>query len=105
MKGIRSCLPLLGLGFFSLVAQTLLFRDVVGVFEYNELGIGVFYASWLLWIALGAYAGRRDKPWAAAFGAWFAAAVLLYIPAFPLQHFLSSMPVLLRGFSRSWPFP
>ncbi len=105
MKGIRSCLPLLGLGFFSLVAQTLLFRDVVGVFEYNELGIGVFYASWLLWIALGAYAGRRDKPWAAAFGAWFAAAVLLYIPAFLLQHFLILHARSLAGVQPFMAFP
>ena len=52
MKGIRRRLPLLGLGFFSLVSQTLLFRDVVGVFAHNELGIGVYYALRLLWIAL-----------------------------------------------------
>lgn len=105
MKGIRSRLPLLGLGFFSLVSQTLLFRDVVGVFEYNELGIGVFYASWLVWIALGAYAGRRDTPWTAAFGAWFAPAVLLYIPAFLLQHVLIIHARSLAGVQPFMAFP
>ncbi len=105
MKGLRSCLPLMGLGFFSLVAQTLLFRDVVAVFEYNELGIGVFYASWLLWIALGAYAGRHDWPWTARFGAGFAPAVLLYVPVFVLQHFLIIHARTLAGVPSYGVFP
>ncbi|OQB43684.1 MAG: quinol dehydrogenase membrane component [Candidatus Hydrogenedentes bacterium ADurb.Bin179] len=105
MKRIRGFLPLMGLGFFSLVAQSLLFRDVIAVFEYSEPGIAVFYASWLLWIALGAYAGRRDSSWTVAFGAWFAPAVLLYIPAFLLQHFLVLHARSLAGIEPYVVFP
>lgn len=88
MNGKRGFLPLVGLGFFSLIAQSLLFRDVVATFEYNELGIGVFYASWLLWIALGAWVGRRESLPLRKGAAWFPPALLAYIPAFLLQHVL-----------------
>lgn len=76
MNGKRGFLPLVGLGFFSLIAQSLLFRDVVATFEYNELGIGVFYASWLLWIALGAWVGRRESLPLRKGAAWFPPALL-----------------------------
>lgn len=88
MNGKRGFLPLVGLGFFSIIAQSLLFRDVVAAFEYNELGIGVFYASWLLWIALGAWVGRREGLLFHKGAAWFSLALLAYIPAFLLQHVL-----------------
>jgi hypothetical protein len=48
------------LGFYALVAQTLLFRDFLTVFEGNELGISAFFTSWLLWVALGAVIGRAE---------------------------------------------
>ena len=53
MKQFRSSL-ILGLGFFALVAQTLLFRDFLAAFEGSELGVGSFFGSWLLWVGLGA---------------------------------------------------
>lgn len=86
MNRKRGFLPLVGLGFFAVVAQTLLFRDVVAVFEYNELSIGVFYASWLAWVSLGAWVGRQDGPLLRWVAAWFSPAVLAYIPVFLLQH-------------------
>ena len=57
MKQLRSVL-ILGLGFFALVAQTLHFRDFLTAFEGNELGVGSFFGSWLLWVGLGAAIGR-----------------------------------------------
>ena len=42
------------IGGFSLVAQTLLFREYLISFQGNELGIAIFYATWLGWIAVGA---------------------------------------------------
>ncbi|OQX83665.1 MAG: hypothetical protein B6D53_01885 [Candidatus Omnitrophica bacterium 4484_49] len=42
------------LGAFSLSVQTILIREYLISFEGNELAIGIFYASWFFWIALGA---------------------------------------------------
>ena len=47
-----------GLGLFSLSAQTLLYRAFLVVFEGNELATGCFFASWLVWVAAGAALGR-----------------------------------------------
>ena len=44
------------LGFFSLLAQTVVIREFIISFGGNELGIGLFYFSWLFWVGLGALA-------------------------------------------------
>ncbi len=41
-------------GLFSIAAQTLLFRQFITTFEGNDIGIGVFFASWLLWVVRSA---------------------------------------------------
>ncbi len=80
----RSAPLIAALGFFALVAQTLLFRDFLTVFEGSELSVGVFFATWFLWIAAGALAGRATPRCAAHFP-WL---TLLYIPAFVIEHYL-----------------
>jgi len=44
------------LGFFSILAQTLILREFIISFGGNELGIGAFYFFWLLWVGIGALA-------------------------------------------------
>src|SRR5512139_439755 len=46
------------LGFVTLVSQTIVLREFLGVFGGNELIIGMALAAWMLLTALGAYAGR-----------------------------------------------
>ena len=75
------------LGFFALVAQTLLFREFLIAFEGNELGVGSFFGSWLLWVALGAAAGRSQSRPMVALTARFELLTLLYIPTFLLQDY------------------
>ena len=87
------------LGFFSLVAQTLLFRDFLTAFEGNELGVGSFFGSWLLWVALGALAGRWQPARCAAPRGPFEIWTLLYLPAFWLQQYLTLRARLLGGIS------
>ncbi len=49
-------------GFTSVVAQTLLLRELVTVFYGNELSLGAILAGWLLWGALGSWlAGRSPR--------------------------------------------
>ena len=93
------------LGFFALVAQTLLFRGFFTVFEGNELGIGAFFASWFVWIAAGALAARPDSPVHRGLAARFEAVALLYIPAFVLQHTLIARARVLAGVEAFELFP
>ncbi len=70
------------LGFFSIAAQTLLFRDFLSAFEGTELAIGLFFASWFLWIAVGAALARRCGALAGA----LPMLSLLYLPGYVLEH-------------------
>ena len=54
-----SSLPLALAGFMGLAGQGLLFREHLRLYGGDELGIGIFLGSWLLWIAAGASLHRR----------------------------------------------
>ena len=41
-------------GFFTLVAQALLIREFLVLYLGSEIAVGIFYAAWLGWIAVGA---------------------------------------------------
>ncbi len=47
------------LGFTSVIAQVVLIREFVAVFYGNELSLGLILATWLFWVALGAWATGR----------------------------------------------
>jgi 4Fe-4S binding domain/FMN-binding domain len=83
MKLARSAV-VFALGFFAIAAQTLLFRAYLTAFEGNELGVGSFFGSWLLWVAAGAFAGRG----AARLASRVDLLSLLYPIAFALQWLL-----------------
>ncbi|HIJ74619.1 MAG TPA: hypothetical protein HPP83_11015, partial [Candidatus Hydrogenedentes bacterium] len=88
------------LGFFALAAQTLLFRDFLAAFEGNELGVGSFFSSWLLWVAAGAVAGRLSRVTRR-----FEVLTLLYLPAFVLQHYAILYVRILAGVKSYELFP
>lgn len=52
-----SSLLVVGLG--GIVAQTILLRELLIIFSGNEFSIGVIIGSWVIWEAIGAYAGGR----------------------------------------------
>ena len=76
------------LGFFALAAQTLLFRQFLTAFEGNELAVGIFFSSWLVWVMLGAWLARIKTPIRGVLIKRFHHTVLLYLPAFVLQYAL-----------------
>ncbi len=87
------------LGFFALAAQTLLFRGFLAAFEGSELGVGLFFGSWLTWVALGAPFGRAYK------SKNLISYALLYLPAFLLQFYLIENVRRLEGIASYEPIP
>lgn len=85
------------LGFFSLAAQTLLFRVFLTVFEGNELGIACFFSSWLIWVAGGAIVGRLRLNVMTVLTNHFEFLPLLYLPACLLQWWLTGHARELAG--------
>ncbi len=76
------------LGLFALVAQTILFRDFLTVYEGHEIGVGCFFGSWLFWLAIGGWIVRRDRAWVHMLTRHADLVALLQIPAFVLQRYL-----------------
>ena len=92
-------------GLFGLVAQTLLFRDFLAVFEGNELGIAWFFASWLIWVAVGALIARSIKARSERICRHFEFLPLLYVPAYLLQSGLIGSARVLAGVETFELFP
>lgn len=72
-------------GCTALVAQTLLFRDFLGVFEGSELSFAVFFCSWLFWAAVGALLARRRGALAEACTRRYEFMPLVFLPAYLLH--------------------
>jgi len=65
--GVRAALILIG--FTAAVSQIVLLRELMVVFDGNEISIGLMLASWLFWTAAGSslagrVAARPRNPWA-----------------------------------------
>ncbi|MBU1565960.1 MAG: 4Fe-4S binding protein [Proteobacteria bacterium] len=86
MRRLTSEVPIAALGFFALVSQTLLFRDFLSSLEGNEIAVGTFFGSWLLWVGIGAVAGRLFSLGFPAALPHFLFFPLLYLPASFIQH-------------------
>jgi len=82
---MRTRLLLLAAGAFSLAAETLLFRETLAALHGNELGTGVFFGTWLAWVAVGATVGRAWTRRSTPSGRTLAWLALLYLPAVAAQ--------------------
>jgi spermidine synthase len=65
-------------GAFTLAAQTVLLREHLIVYGGNELGVGVFFGAWFLWVAVGAWLPLRSVRLRAALARRLAWLPLLY---------------------------
>ncbi len=72
-------------GLFTIAAQTLLFREFITTFEGNDISVGLFFASWFLWVGLGAVLIYRAKNFAEKLLKNIELLFLAYLPAFALQ--------------------
>ncbi|HUV67048.1 MAG TPA: hypothetical protein VMW24_24385, partial [Sedimentisphaerales bacterium] len=84
MKFTRGLL-IFSYGLFSIAAQTLLFREFITTFEGNDISVGIFFASWFLWVGLGALVVRRAGTAETLPGGPTEFLFLVYLPAFVLQ--------------------
>lgn len=75
------------IGMFSMLVQTLLFRDFLSVFDGSEISAGLFLFSWLLWICVGALAAWLP-PLAKNARCWFAYLLIFYPLAFLMEKYL-----------------
>jgi spermidine synthase len=75
----------ISMGFFSILAQTLLFRNFLIVFDGNELSIGIFFFTWLIWVCAGAYIAKIKQ--FVRLSNLYPLLLLIYIPCFILQYF------------------
>jgi len=84
-------------GLFSIGAQTLLFREYLTTFQGSDISVGIFFACWFLWVALGALAVYRLGPLGARLAGKIELLLLVYLPAFVLQLFLIIQVRALAG--------
>jgi len=84
MKFARSLL-IFSYGLFTIAAQALLFREFITTFEGNDISVGIFFASWFLWVGLGAIVVYRAQNIAEKLLKNIEFLFLSYLPAFILQ--------------------
>jgi len=82
---MRRRLVVFAAGAFSLAAQTVVLRELLVAFHGNELGTGVFFATWLLWVAVGAWVGRLAAMRLAEPLRAVGTVALAYLPAVAVQ--------------------
>ena len=84
MKFARSLL-IFSYGFFTIAAQSLLFREFLTTFEGNDISVGIFFASWFLWVGLGATIVYKTRIITEKLIPNVEFLFLCYLPAFALQ--------------------
>ena len=76
-------------GLFTIAAQALLFRQFVTSLEGNDISVGIFFASFFFWIAVGSLLLYRLIPSDEKLQTRIELLFLAYIPALLLQIFLT----------------
>jgi len=82
---LARALLLFSYGLFTIAAQALLFREFLTSFEGNDISVGLFFASWFLWISLGATLAKNVSILARKLLSHIELLFLLYPFAFLLQ--------------------
>lgn len=91
----RHIIAVLALGIGSQLSQAVLAREVLMVFQGNELSIGIALASWLLWGGLGGLLGARL---ASRTGKPLSASVVIGLSLLVIQPFTLALLRGMRGF-------
>ncbi len=84
MKFARGLL-IFSYGLFTIAAQSLLFREFITTFEGNDISVGIFFASWFLWVGLGATIVYKTRIITEKLLQNVEFLFLSYLPAFAIQ--------------------
>jgi len=84
MKFARNLL-IFSYGFFTIAAQSLLFREFLTTFEGNDISVGIFFACWFVWVGLGAIIVNKIPALAEKLLKNIEFIFLIYLPAFILE--------------------
>ena len=86
----KAWIPLFLLGFLALAVQTLLLRQFLWRVEATGTGVGIFLATWLAWVGIGARMAqtRPGDCVVDALARCFPVALLLYLPLAVVQSLL-----------------
>ncbi len=79
----------LSYGLFTIAAQTLLFREFLTSLEGNDISVGIFFASWFIWVAVGSLLLYKLVPIGKGLQTKIEFLFLAYLPALLLQIFLT----------------
>lgn len=85
ISSVASGLLIFSYGLFTIAAQSLLFREFITTFEGNDISVGIFFASWFLWVGVGALLVYRAKTFAEKLLKNIEFLFLAYLPAFVLE--------------------
>jgi spermidine synthase len=58
---LNSSMPIIVMGFASILIQITVLRLLLSTFSGNELDIGITLSFWLTWVGIGSYMGRKIK--------------------------------------------
>lgn len=110
LKRVEIILALVILGFTSILAQLIIIREFLNVFQGNELIIGMIFCAWMLLTATGSRLGNRLVPLAGArrkLGGFFLLSGLLPAILVALLYFLENrlfLPGTTKGFLAAFLF-
>jgi hypothetical protein len=85
MKCLSKNQDIFFLGFFSVVAQSLVFREFIGAFDSGAVPVALFFFSWLFWVSISSLAMLWMPPLRVFFAKTAPHSFLLYIFALGLQ--------------------
>ena len=85
MDKFKKNFAIFAIGLFAIASQAVIFREFLGSFESNDIAVGVFFATWFFWIALGASLVFSFRSFSEKLSAKTHLVVLLYVPAFVIQ--------------------
>ncbi len=105
MNDLAERVAVVALGAFTLAAQTALLRVHLVAGDGGELAVGLFFATWLLWIAVGAALHARATPAGDRALRRLLVLAALYVPALALQFAALSSLRWLAGVPPSDLFP
>lgn len=77
-----------GIGFFSICAQSLIFREFLSAFDSNQIAVSLFFFTWLFWVGFAGILISKSLKIRSLLAKFAVIVFYLYIPSLILQFLL-----------------